>query len=81
LEFFGQNLTITARPYVLHTFFLEGGIGAYQKPENRPKSPPKPKNGKKSRSELKPKKNFKNNDQNHKFVIFNPSSLDTTAKY
>ena len=34
--------------------YLEGGIGAYQKPKNRPKFSPKPKNRKKKRS--KPKK-------------------------
>ena len=30
---------------------------------------------------LKTEKNAQNNDQNRKFVIFNPSTLDITAKY
>jgi len=35
------------------TPYVEGGIGAYQKPKNRPKFPPNPKIQKKNRSKPK----------------------------
>jgi len=52
---------------------------SYQKPKSRPKFPPKPKNRKKNRS--KTEKPAENNAKNRKFVVFNPSTLDTAAKY
>ena len=57
----------------------EGGIGAYQKPENRPKFPSKPKNQKKKNAQNR--KTGENNDPNREFIFFNPSPSDTIAKY
>ena len=53
------------------------GIGAYQKPKHRQNFHQNRKTGRKTAQN---RKNAEYNDQHCKFVIFNPSALDTTAK-